>query len=418
MRCILLIDNILGSQDLKIQVPLIFKQIIDSLNLPLDLSSNVTVWTIVGATILGYSLVHIGAMVFGDSLNAVFAHIGQRAIRQFARETFHEIPSRRTDWWSDRHCLFRIAPTRLEISMVYGILTYKFTSDCAAITAGTLAAYASFTIRTTSWRTQFRHHANKTDQRVAVIFSSALTMTMLMAAQRVYKRYKDTNQSSDSPWLSTSFHGEPQQNVLDMEVLFNLRENNLSKTHHTPIRPIFNLLVQDIQFKNVNFVYNPSCSIFSDLSFTIPARKHTAIVGPSGCGKSTILTLLFSFYDFSSEKISFGDQNVAQVQLASLRHDIGVSDPMEAADRANAHEVILSLTEGYRTKVVGEKQRLAVAKVLLKEPPMFFDEATSALDAHTEAELMYNTDNALLRESCTGVFADLIVVLQEGRVVS
>ncbi|KAF9067430.1 iron-sulfur clusters transporter ATM1 [Rhodocollybia butyracea] len=533
---------LISGKVLNVQVPLIFKQIIDSLNVPLDPSSSATVWTIAGATILGYGLARIGATVFGELLNAVFANIGQRAIRKVARETFEQLLhmdmkfhlARQTGGLTraiDRGTkgitfllqaiLFRIVPTALEISMVCGILTYKFGWDFAAITAGTLAAYAWFTIRTTSWRTQFRRDANKADQRGAsssvdslinfeavkhfnnekyevaqydghlreyerssvkittslaflnagqsVIFSSALTMTMLMAAQGVYNGTMTVgdlvmiNQLIFQLSLPLNFLGtiyrELQQNLLDMEVLFNLRENNPPIKDAPDAQPL-NLPVQDIRFENVNFAYNPSRPIFSDLSFTIPAGKRTAIVGPSGCGKSTILRLLFRFYDPSSGKISIGGQDIAQVQLASLRHSIGVvpqdtplfhadvmhnvrygnlergeSDAMEAAGKANVHEAILSLPEGYRTKVGerglmisgGEKQRLAVARVLLKDPPiLFFDEATSALDAHTEAELMKNINNALLRESRTSVFiahrlrtvveADLIVVLQEGRV--
>jgi ATP-binding cassette subfamily B (MDR/TAP) protein 7 len=81
-----------------------------------------------------------------------------------------------------------------------------------------------------------------------------------------------------------------------------------------------NLLVQDIRFQNVNFVYSQSRPIFSDLTFTIPAGKRTAIVGLLGCGKCTILRLLFRFYDPPSGKISIGDQDIAQVQLANLWH--------------------------------------------------------------------------------------------------
>ncbi|KAJ3993728.1 P-loop containing nucleoside triphosphate hydrolase protein, partial [Lentinula boryana] len=530
---------------LNVQVPLLFKQIIDSLNLPLDPSSSATMWTIAGATVLGYGAARIGAIVFSELLNAVFANIGQRAVRKVARETFEQLLNmdmrfhlaRQTGGLTraiDRGTkgitfllqaiLFRIAPTALEISMVCGILTYKFGWDFAAITAGTLAAYAWFTIRTTSWRTRFRRDANKADQRAAsssvdslinfeavkhfnneryevaqydkhlrdyeqssvkittslaflnsgqnVIFSSALTMTMLMAAQGVQLGSMTVgdlvmiNQLIFQLSLPLNFLGtiyrELQQNLLDMEVLFNLREDNPPIEDLSGAQPL-NLPVdagKSIRFENVKFAYHPSRPIFTDLSFTIPAGKRVAFVGPSGCGKSTILRLLFRFYEPSSGRILIGDQDISQIQLASLRKSIGVVpqdtplfhadvmhnvrygnlekdefDVIDAAKKANVHEAILRLPDGYKTMVGerglmisgGEKQRLAVARVLLKDPPiLFFDEATSALDAHTEAELMKNISTALLHKSRTSIFiahrlrtvveADLIVVLQDGRV--
>ncbi|KAJ3912781.1 P-loop containing nucleoside triphosphate hydrolase protein [Lentinula edodes] len=536
---------LISGKVLNVQVPLLFKQIIDSLNLPLDPSSSTTVWMIAGATVLGYGAARIGASVFSELLNAVFANIGQRAIRKVARETFEQLLNMDMKFHLARQTggltraidrgtkgitfllqaiLFRIVPTALEISMVCGILTYKFGWDFAAITAGTLAAYAWFTIRTTSWRTQFRRDANKADQRAAsssvdslinfeavkhfnnekyevaqydqhlrdyekssvkittslaflntgqnVIFSSALTMTMLMAAQGVVNGTMTVgdlvmiNQLIFQLSLPLNFLGtiyrELQQNLLDMEVLFNLRENNPPIEDKPGAQPLA-LPVdagKSISFENVQFAYHPSRPIFTDLSFTIPAGKRVAFVGPSGCGKSTILRLLFRFYEPSSGRILIGDQDISQVQLGSLRKSIGIVpqdtplfhadvmhnvrygnldkdefDAIEAAKQAHVHEAIMRLPDGYRTKVGerglmisgGEKQRLAVARVLLKDPPiLFFDEATSALDAHTEAELMKNISSTLFHKSRTSIFiahrlrtvieADLIVVLQEGRV--
>lgn len=145
------------------------------------------------------------------------------------------------------------------------------------------------------------------------------------------------------------------------------------------------------------------------MSFTIPAGKKVAIVGPSGCGKSTVLRLLFRFFEPSSGRIVIDDQDIRDVQLDSLRRNIGVvpqdtplfhSDIMhnvrygrldatdeevfDAARRANVHDTVMRLPDGYRTTVGerglmisgGEKQRLAIARVLLKDPPiLFFDEA-------------------------------------------
>jgi ATP-binding cassette subfamily B (MDR/TAP) protein 7 len=166
-----------------------------------------------------------------------------------------------------------------------------------------------------------------------------------------------------------------------------------------------------IRFENVNFGYHQDRPIFRDLSFTIPAGKKIAFVGPSGCGKSTIFRLLFRFYDPSSGRIFIDDQDVRDVPLGDLRKHIGVvpqdtplfhndilhnirygnleasdDEVMEVAKKAGVHNTIVKLPEGYRTSVGerglmisgGEKQRLAVARLLLKDPPiLFFDEAVS-----------------------------------------
>jgi ATP-binding cassette, subfamily B (MDR/TAP), member 7 len=166
-----------------------------------------------------------------------------------------------------------------------------------------------------------------------------------------------------------------------------------------------------IRFENVNFGYHPDRPIFCDLSFTVPAGKKIAFVGPSGCGKSTIFRLLFRFYDPSKGSILIDDQDIRDVPINDLRKHIGVvpqdtplfhsnimhnirygnleasdDEVVDAAKKAGVHNTILKLPEGYNTSVGerglmisgGEKQRLAVARLLLKDPPiLFFDEAVS-----------------------------------------
>ncbi|KAF9053910.1 P-loop containing nucleoside triphosphate hydrolase protein [Hymenopellis radicata] len=525
---------------LNVQVPLIFKGVVDSLNL--DITATSTVWTVAGSLILGYGAARIGSTVFGEMLNAVFANIGQRAIRKVARETFDQLLNMNLQFHLSRQTggltraidrgtkgisfilqavLFRILPTALEISLVCGILTYKFGSDFAAITVGTLAAYTWFTVRTTSWRTRFRREANKADNAAAtvavdslinfeavkhfnneqyeisqydkhlkdyekssakittslaflnsgqnVIFSSALTMTMFMAAQGVINGTMTVgdlvmvNQLIFQLSLPLNFLGtiyrEMRQNLLDMEVLFKLREQNPPPEDNANALPL-SFKGGSIRFENVNFGYHPDRPIFRDLSFTVPAGKKVAIVGPSGCGKSTVFRLLFRFYDPNSGKIFIDDQEIRDIQMESLRSNIGVvpqdtplfhadimhnvrygrltatdEEVIQATTKANVHKTIMGLPEGYKTKVGerglmisgGEKQRLAVARVLLKDPPiLFFDEATSALDAHTEFELMRNINTSLLDKRRTSIFiahrlrtvveADLIIVLKDGSV--
>ena len=230
-----------------------------------------------------------------------------------------------------------------------------------------------------------------------------------------------------------TIYREMRQSLLDMEVLFNLQ------TEHTP-PPVRSFLCvyfpssvdflllfyQDkpgakplalrggsIRFENVSFGYHPERPIFRNLSFTVPAGKKVAIVGPSGCGKSTVFRLLFRFYDPASGRIIIDDQDIHDLQLDSVRRAIGVvpqdtpmfhadimhnirygrlnasdTEVIKAAQRANVHDTIMKLPEKYQTTVGerglmisgGEKQRLALARVLLKDPEiLFFDEAVSLL---------------------------------------
>jgi ATP-binding cassette subfamily B (MDR/TAP) protein 7 len=234
-----------------------------------------------------------------------------------------------------------------------------------------------------------------------------------------------------------TIYREMRQNLLDMEVLYKLREQNPPPKVHFRVclRVIVDCLLtishlQDkphalpldfrggsIRFENVNFGYHPDRPIFRNLSFTVPAGKKVAIVGPSGSGKSTVFRLLYRFYDPSSGRIFIDDQDIHELQLDSIRRNIGVvpqdtplfhanimhnvrygrleagdKEVKEAAMKANVHNTVMQLPDGYDTKVGerglmisgGEKQRLAVARVLLKDPPiLFFDEAVCAFTTFT-----------------------------------
>lgn len=181
----------------------------------------------------------------------------------------------------------------------------------------------------------------------------------------------------------------------------------------------------EIKFENVNFGYHPDRPIFKDLSFTIPAGKKVAIVGPSGCGKSTVFRLLFRFYDSQGGRILIDGQDIKNVQLESLRKTIGVvpqdtplfhadimhnirygrldatdEEVVAAAKRAQVDKTIQSLPEKYETKVGerglmvsgGEKQRMAVARLLLKNPPiLFFDEAVGFRQRKSSTALTFTS---------------------------
>ena len=214
-----------------------------------------------------------------------------------------------------------------------------------------------------------------------------------------------------------------------------------------------------IRFENVSFHYNSDRQILDNVSFDIPHANKVAVVGPSGAGKSTLARLLFRFYDVSSGVISIDGQNTHQVTQESLRDNIGIvpqdtvlfnhtiehniryakldatdEEIQQAAKHANIHDFIVSLTDGYQTVVGerglklsgGEKQRIAIARVILKNPRILvFDEATSSLDSHSEQLILdslqeiaeKHTTLVIAHRLSTIIDADNIIVLDKGSVV-
>ncbi|KAK4178055.1 putative iron-sulfur clusters transporter [Triangularia setosa] len=304
-----------------------------------------------------------------------------------------------------------------------------------------------------------------------IIFSSALTIMMWLGAKGIVAGTLSVgdlvliNQLVFQLSVPLNFLGsvyrELRQSLLDMETLFNLQKVNVSIKEKEGAKALVLPKGGEIKFENVNFGYYEDRPILRNLTLTIPAGKKVAVVGPSGCGKSTLLRLLFRSYDTQSGRILIDDQDVKDVTLESLRKSIGVvpqdtplfndtvelnirygnmdapaEDVFAAAQRAHIHDKIESWPHGYQTKVGerglmisgGEKQRLAVSRLILKDPPLlFFDEATSALDTHTEQALMSNINEILRGKERTSVFvahrlrtiydADLIIVLKEGSLV-
>jgi ABC transporter ATM len=246
-----------------------------------------------------------------------------------------------------------------------------------------------------------------------------------------------------------------------METLFNLQKVNVTIKEPTNAKPLMLTKGGEIKFENVSFGYHADRPILRNLNLVIPPGKKVAVVGPSGSGKSTILRLLFRFYDAQSGRILIDDQDIRGVSLDSLRRAIGVvpqdtplfnnsiehnirygridatpEEVRKAAQRAKIHELVERLPAGYKTMVGergmmisgGEKQRLAVSRLILKDPPiLFFDEATSALDTYTEQALLQNINSILKEKARTSVFiahrlrtifdSDIIFVLKDGEVV-
>jgi ATP-binding cassette subfamily B protein len=251
---------------------------------------------------------------------------------------------------------------------------------------------------------------------------------------------------------------EIRQSLIDMEAMFALLRVDVDVRDKTGA-PAIHVTSGEVEFDNVVFGYDPRRPILKGVSFRVPPGKTLAIVGPSGAGKSTISRLLFRFYDVTSGQIRIDGQDVREVQQQSLRSAIGIvpqdtvlfNDTVEyniaygkpgashdeieqAAWMAHISGFIEKLPDGYQTRVGerglklsgGEKQRVAIARTILKSPPiLLFDEATSALDTQTEREIQTNlkelsrnrTTLVIAHRLSTIVDADEIIVLSDGRIV-
>ncbi|KGO48008.1 ABC transporter, integral membrane type 1 [Penicillium expansum] len=533
---------LIGAKILNVEIPFYFKNIVDSMNVDFATVGG-TAYTVAGSMIIAYGVTRIGATLFQELRNAVFASVAQKAIRKVASNVFEHLLrldlnfhlSRQTGGLTraiDRgtkgisflltSMVFHVVPTALEISLVCGILTYQYGLQFAAITTTTMIAYTAFTITTTAWRTKFRRQANAADNRGAtvavdslinyeavkyfnnekfevarydkalkkyedasikvttslaflnsgqnMIFSSALAAMMYLACNGVANGSMTVgdlvmvNQLVFQLSVPLNFLGsvyrELRQSLLDMETLFNLQKVNVTIQERPNAKPLQLTQGGQIRFENVTFGYHPDRPILKNATFTIPAGQKFAIVGPSGCGKSTILRLLFRFYDVQSGRILIDGQDIRDVTVDSLRKIIGVvpqdtplfndtiahnirygridasdEEVRRAAERAHIHKLIEGLPDGYQTAVGergmmisgGEKQRLAISRLILKDPQLlFFDEATSALDTYTEQALLQNINSILKDKSRTSVFvahrlrticdSDQILVLKGGHV--
>lgn len=302
----------------------------------------------------------------------------------------------------------------------------------------------------------------------AAIFTIGLTIAMLMAAFGVVDKtltlgdFVMVNALLIQLQIPLNFLGmvyrEIRQGLVDLENMFTLLDRYPEVTDEPGSKP---LVVTDgeIKFEGVKFAYDPARPILKDVSFRVPAGKMTAIVGPSGAGKSTLSRALFRFYDLSSGRILIDGQDISKVTQKSLRAVIGMvpqdtvlfnesiyyniaygrpdakrEDVIEAAKMAQIDGFIRDLPEGYNTMVGerglklsgGEKQRVAIARTILKAPPiLMLDEATSALDSYTEKEIQGALDQ-VARERTTLVIAhrlstvthaDEILVLESGVIV-
>jgi ATP-binding cassette subfamily B protein len=301
----------------------------------------------------------------------------------------------------------------------------------------------------------------------AVIFTLGLTATMLMCAIGVRN---GTNTVGDFVLVNAmmiqlyqplNFMGmvyrEIKQAIIDIEKMFNVLGREAEIKDAPDALPLA-VSAGTVRFEDVRFAYEPARPILKGISFEVPAGRTVAIVGPSGAGKSTISRLLFRLYDVSDGKILIDGQDIRDVTQASLRASIGMvpqdtvlfndtirynirygrwdasdAEVEQAARLAQIDYFIRMAPKGYETQVGerglklsgGEKQRVAIARTVLKAPPILvLDEATSALDTHTEHEIQGALDRVaknrtslvIAHRLSTIVGADEIIVLDQGRI--
>ena len=490
--------------------------------------------------VVAYNAVRVVQLGFNQLRDALFARVGQHAVRQLAYRTFVHLHAlslrfhleRRTGGLSRviergvkgietivRFTILNTLPTVIEFALVAVIFAVAYGWIYVAVIAVTVWLYTWFTVKASDWRIAIRREMNDSDTDAntkavdsllnfetvkyfnneemearrfdrsmeryeeaatktwtslgwlnfgqGVIFGVGMAIVMALSAWEVTR---GTQTIGDFVFVNAmlmqlsvplNFIGfiyrEIRQGLTDIENMFDL----LDVDQEVKDRPgAAALSVRDgaVRFDDVHFAYDPARPILKGISFEVPAGKTVAIVGPSGAGKSTLSRLLFRFYDIQSGAITIDGQDVRDVTQVSLRGAIGMvpqdtvlfndtifynirygrfsaseEEIRKAADLAQIGAFIEALPEGYRAMVGerglklsgGEKQRVAIARTILKAPPiLILDEATSALDTHTEQEIQAaldlvsrgRTTLVIAHRLSTVITADEIIVLKDGRI--
>ena len=552
-RALAALTFMLGAKLANVGVPLLLKDLVDSLSLkPGDVQA---VLVVPLALLVAYGLLRLSTTLFTELRELVFAKATEGAARRISLEVFRHLHALSLRFHLERqtggmtrdiergtrgvhslisYSLYSIIPTLIEVTLVLSLLAVKFDVWFAGITLIALVFYITFTVLVTNWRTQFRKTMNELDSLAssramdsllnyetvkyfnneefeakrydenlvryrAAAITSQKTLSMLNAGQQliiacglVAMLWRATQGVVDGRmtlgdlvmvnafmiqlYIPLGFLGviyrEIKQSLTDLEKMFTLMEKEREIADEPGAQPLVFLplplaegrgegggLNASVRFENVSFAYDPARPILHNVSFEIPPGKTVAVVGSSGAGKSTLARLLYRFYDVQQGRITIAGQDIKHVTQASVRQAIGIvpqdtvlfNDTVEyniaygkpgatheeveaAAKAARIHDFIVSTPTGYQTMVGerglklsgGEKQRVAIARTLLKNPPVvIFDEATSALDSANEraiqSELRTAAQNkttlVIAHRLSTVVDAHEILVMDAGRIV-
>jgi ATP-binding cassette subfamily B protein len=546
-RVMVALTLMVGAKVANVGVPLLLKNLVDSLTLQPGQLTAVLVVPV--ALLIAYAALRLSTTLFAELRDLVFAKATEGAARSISLEVFRHLHSLSLRFHLERqtggmtrdiergtravhslvsYSLYSIVPTLIEVGLVLTLLAVKFDVWFAGITIIALVLYIVFTISMTEWRTEFRKRMNELDSKAhsraidsllnfetvkyfnneefearrydenleryrRAALQSQRSLSMLNAGQQliiasglVAMLWRATQGVVDGRmtlgdlvmvnafmiqiYIPLNFLGaiyrELKQNLTDLEKMFTLLEREQEIADAPDARDV-RLHEQDatgqlqasIRFAHVFFAYDPARPLLHDISFDIPAGKTVAVVGPSGSGKSTLARLLYRFYDVQQGGIYIAEQNIQGLKQTSLRAAIGIvpqdtvlfndtveyniaygrpgstlAQVQEAARAAHIDDFIASTPAGYATMVGerglklsgGEKQRVAIARTLLKNPPILvFDEATSALDSANEraiqAELQRiaqsKTTLVIAHRLSTVVDAHEILVMDKGRIV-
>ena len=520
-------------------IPMVLKEIVDSLTVSPQSANAVLVLPV--ALLVIYGLLRLSTTAFTELREFFFARVTQRAVRNIALKVFRHLHALSLRFHLNRqtggvtrdiergtrgistlvsYTLFSILPTLVEILLVLGYLSLQYDLWFSVITITALVIYITFTVLVTEWRTHFRRTMNDLDSKANVRAIDSLlnyeTVKYFGNEEYEARRYDEglqrferaavSSQNSLSLlntgqsliiaiavtlilWRATlgviagtmtlgdlvlvnafmiqlyiplNFLGviyrELKQSLADIERMFALLDEN-REVADAPTAVGLRVDQAQLKFQHIDFSYEAKRQILFGVDFSVAAGTTTAVVGHSGSGKSTLARLLFRFYDVDRGAILIDGQDIREVMQTSLRQAIGIvpqdtvlfndtiayniaygkpgaeQSEIEAAARAAyIHDFILSLPDGYQTMVGerglklsgGEKQRVAIARTLLKNPKILvFDEATSALDSQAEQAIQEQlkdiarnrTTLVIAHRLSTIADAQQILVMSQGRIV-
>ena len=529
------------SKVIAVATPFLFKAAVDGLARNNEVTDGLILILGAGGLMFAYGFFRLASVGFGELRDAIFARVGQRALRSLALETFEHIHAlslryhitRKTGGLSRiiergvkgidfllRFLLFSIIPLLIELTLVATILFIVFDVWYLAVIVIMIISYVWFTFTVSEWRVKIRKEMNDQDtdanqkavdsllnfetvkyfnaEKVeserfdssmrlyeiaalktsyslsflnigqAILISIGLVIVMVMAASGVQNGtltvgdFVLVNAYMIQITMPLNFLGtvyrEIRQALVDMSEMFDLLEQpaeiiDIKDAEH------LNVYNGKIEFKNITFGYEKDRVILNDFNLIVGAGQNVAIVGASGSGKSTIGRLLFRFYDTDQGGLYIDGLNIKTVTQSSLHAAIGIvpqdtvlfndtiyyniaygdsnasqEDVVNAAKAAEIHQFVSDLPDGYNTTVGerglklsgGEKQRVGIARTLLKNPPiLLLDEATSSLDTETENSIQKSLNQLLegrtvltiAHRLSTIVNSDFIVVLDNGEII-